>query len=107
MRLTFAEQQAKKSLVVELLDDDVAEGQEFFWLVLTEAEGCIIPPIDYPVWITDYEDCKLSFCGLAHYLLFERVCIFTVQLLSCMRAGSLISFSHSQFGESVDKVSLP
>lgn len=61
-RLIFAEEQAKKSLVVELLDDDVAEGQEYFWLVLSEPEGCIVPSIDYyHVWITDYEDCELPF----------------------------------------------
>ena len=60
-RLIFAEQQAKKSLVVELLDDDVAEGQEFFRLVLTEPEGCFVLPTNYYVWITDFEDCKLPF----------------------------------------------
>lgn len=67
MRLMFAKQQTKKSVEVKLLDDDLAEGQEYFWLVLTEPEGCIVLPTDYPVWITDYEDCGLSSPNLFHY----------------------------------------
>lgn len=70
-RLTFAKKQTKKTLVVKLLDDDVAEGQEFFRLMLTEADGCFVLPTDdhtddYTVWITDYEDCTLSIRGLSH-----------------------------------------